>query len=53
MFQKQDPGGRDLGAVKWKIKNSTSYRDIKQLAVEDRDYFSLVIFNFEILTAEY
>jgi hypothetical protein len=40
----KDPSGRGLGAAKWKIKNSMSGKDIKQLAVEDRDYFFLGYF---------
>jgi hypothetical protein len=49
----QDPTGRGLGAAKWKIKNSMSGRDIKQLAVGIEIIFSWVIFNFEIPAAEY
>jgi hypothetical protein len=35
----QDPDGRDLGAAKGGNKNSRSGRGIKQLAMENRDYF--------------
>jgi hypothetical protein len=39
-----DPGVRDLGAANWKVKNNMSVRDIKQLAVENRDYYFLGYF---------
>lgn len=48
-----DLSGRDLGAANWEVKNNMNVRDIKQLVMENRDYYSLVIFNFEILTADY
>jgi len=40
----QDPDDRDLGAAKGEIKNSRSGRGIKQLAMENRDYFFLGYF---------
>jgi hypothetical protein len=42
-----------LDAAWWKSKNSMSGRDIKQLAVEIQTIFSLVIFHFEMLIADY
>lgn len=41
-----DSSGRDLGAANWKVKNNMNVRDIKQLAVEDRDYYFLGYFQF-------
>ena len=40
----QDPDSRDLSAGKGEIKNSKSGRGIKQLAMENRDYFFLGYF---------